>query len=30
LPAGFFAETFLVADFVRVRAAGFRFGFRLV
>jgi hypothetical protein len=30
LPAGFFTETFLVADFVRVRAAGFRFGFRFV
>jgi hypothetical protein len=29
-PAGLFAETFLVADFVRVRAAGFRFGFGFV
>src|SRR4030095_12168136 len=26
LPGGLFAETFLVADFVRVRAAGFRLG----
>jgi hypothetical protein len=29
-PAGRFAETFLVADFVRVPAAGFRFGFGFV